>query len=132
VIKLPAHPPGLVQQVIAVEKDLLESVETLKGQNWIFGPLPAIEDIVNPKEESESFEDSPYAFPGGNHKIISQVEHEVMVQSGEIQEAEGKEDEEDEDPGANITRCQVITLAAQLEQLTMLQFSYFCLLYDTT
>lgn len=101
VIKLPASRPP---QVVAIEKDLMEPVEELKTRKRVFGPLPSIEELVNPVEEQESFEDSPHAFPGGDLKIVGQVQHEIRVQKGEIIEIDDEDSDDEEDPDSNISR----------------------------
>ncbi|PPQ93410.1 hypothetical protein CVT25_004727 [Psilocybe cyanescens] len=115
IIKLPARPP----QAVAIEENLLKSVETLKSRNRVFGPLPSIEDIVNSAEESQEAEDSLFAFPGGDHEIIDQVVYEGQVNGGGICEDEDSDDEEAQDPDAALTRRNVIELTERLERLTL-------------
>ena len=87
VIKLPAHPP----QIVTAEENLLKSVEVLKARNRVFGAVPSIEELVDSKEENQALEDSPLAFPGGDHDIVEQVVHEGQVKRGEIKEGDSEE-----------------------------------------
>ncbi|PPQ89168.1 hypothetical protein CVT25_006541 [Psilocybe cyanescens] len=115
IIKLPAHPP----QAVAIEENLLKLVETLKSWNRVFGPLPSIEDLVNPAEESQEAEDSPFAFPEGDHEIIDQVVYKGQVNGWVIYEDEDSDDEEAQDPDADLTCCDDIELTERLEHLTL-------------
>ena len=44
VIKLPARQP---RQVVALEKDLMKSVEELKTRKRVFGSLPSLDALIN-------------------------------------------------------------------------------------
>ena len=61
-IKLPATRPP---QIVAIEKELIASVEDLQKRNCIFGVLPTLEELLDPVEENAELEDSPHNFPGG-------------------------------------------------------------------
>ncbi|PPQ81878.1 hypothetical protein CVT25_013484 [Psilocybe cyanescens] len=115
IIKLPTCPP----QAVAIEENLLKSIETLKSWNRVFGPLSSIEDIVNSAEESQEAEDSLFAFPGGDREIIDQVVYEGQVNGGGICEDADSDDKEAQDPDAALTHHNVIELTERLECLTL-------------
>jgi hypothetical protein len=81
--------------------------------------MPSIDDIIDPIDEREDIEDSPYAFPDGETGIITQVIHEEKVKQGEIIEIEDDEDDEDDTPFPDTSRCETIALIAQLELLAV-------------
>jgi hypothetical protein len=116
VIKLPASRP---RQVVALENDLMESVEELKARKRVFGPLPSIDDLISPIEEKETSEDSPHAFPGGDHEIVGQVQHEIQVQKGEVIEVDDDDSDEEGDLDINVSRRDTIDLVTKLERLSI-------------
>jgi hypothetical protein len=85
----------------------------------VFGPLLSIEDFINPTEEQEIFEDSPYAFPGGDLEIVGQVLDEIQVEKGEVLEIDSEDSGEGQDPDANASCCDTIDLIARLERLSI-------------
>jgi hypothetical protein len=116
-IKLPAR-SARPTQLVDAEEAIVGSVQRLKDRNRIFGEVPTIDDIIDPVDEREDIEDSPYAFPSGETGIIEQVIHEEKVKRGEIIEIEDDEDDEDDAP-PDTSRCETIALIAQLELLAV-------------
>ena len=115
-IKLPASRPP---QVVGLENDLMESVEKLKARNRVFGPPRSIDDLISPVEEKESLEDLPHAFPGGDHEIVGQVQHEIRVQKGEIVEVDDDEDDDNDDLDIEVSWRDTIDLVTKLERLSI-------------
>ena len=115
-IKLPASRP---RQVVALENGLMESVEELKARNRVFGPLPSIDDLVNPAEERETYEDAPHAFLDGDNEIVSQVQHEIRVQKGEVIELDDKDSDKENDLETNVSCRDTIDLVTRLERLSI-------------
>ena len=54
-----------------------------------------LEEMLNPIEERE-VSDSEYRFEGGEDEIVDQVNHEMALKRGEIEEIESDDEEEDE------------------------------------
>jgi hypothetical protein len=122
-IKLPAwsaRPP----QLITTEESLVSSVKVLQGRNRVFGQLLIVDELIEPVQERESLEDSPYAFPEGDKEIAEQVVHEQQVEQGEIIMVDDESDGED-DPAGNLTRRDAIELASKLEPLIIKYGSTF-------
>ena len=116
IIKLPASRP---RQVVDLENDLMESVEKLKARNRIFGPLLSIDDLISPIEEKESLEDSPHAFPGGDHEIVGQVRHEIQVQNGEVIEVDDDDSDDEGNLDINVSHRDTIDLVTKLKRLSI-------------
>ena len=115
-IKVPATRPP---QIVAIEKELIATVEHLQKRNRIFGVLPTLEELLNPAEENAQLEDSPHSFPGGDLEIAKQARYEIQVETQEVIEVDDSDSEDDDDPVANVTRGDAIKLCEQLEQLTI-------------
>ena len=90
-----------------------------RSRNRVFGPLPSIDDLVNPAEERETYEDAPHGFPGRDNEIVSQVQHEIQVQKGEVIKLDDKDLDEENDLETNVSRCDTIDLVTRLEQLSI-------------
>ena len=54
-----------------------------------------LEEMLNPIEERE-VGNSEYRFEGGKNEIVDQVNHEMALKRGEIEEIESDDEEEDE------------------------------------
>ena len=84
-IKLPAaRPPELV----TAEEHLVSSVKILQSKNRVFGQLLTADELIEPVQERESLEYSPYAFPEGDKEIVAQVLHEHQVEQRGIIEVD--------------------------------------------
>jgi len=119
-IKLPATARlARPSQLIAAEESLVSSVKVLQGRNRVFGQLLTVDELIEPVQEKEILEDSPYAFPEGDKEIVKQVVHEQQVERGETIAVDDESDGEDGDPGpaGNLTRREAIELASKLEPL---------------
>jgi hypothetical protein len=117
-IKVPAR-SACPMQLANAEEAIIGLVQRLKDRNRLFGEIPTIDDIIDPVDEQEDVEESPYAFPDGETGIIKQVIHEEKVKRGEIIEIEDDEDDEDDEPLPDASRHETITLIAQLELLAV-------------
>ena len=62
---------GIVEDSEVVEAELMGAIVELKAQNRIFGPLPSVEDLVNPPGEL-AINDDPDLFKS-NADIIEEV-----------------------------------------------------------
>lgn len=91
-IKLPSRtkPP----QIQEIEERLLESIEILKERRRIIGPLPTLDDLIEPPEEKEA-KNSQYKFEGGDQEIVAEVKHQLAVARGEIIKVDEDSDDED-------------------------------------
>ena len=99
-IKVPATRPP---QIVAIEKELIASVEDLQKRNCIFGALPTLEELVNPLEESVQLEDSPHSFPGGDLEIMKQAQYEIQVENKEVIKVDDSDSKDEDDPVADVT-----------------------------
>jgi hypothetical protein len=98
-------------QCKALKIDLLKSVWELKRWNHIFGPVPSLEELLDPVEEEEIGE-SPYSFD----EIVKKVHHKQAVACGEIVEiGSDKESDDDEDKGQGLTIAEMIHMCKQLK-----------------
>ena len=66
----------------------MASIEKLKDRNRIFGPLPAIEEVISPTEEREN---ENITVPNDDDQIIAPVHHERAVEQGDIIEVESED-----------------------------------------
>ena len=119
IIKLPATSHAQAHQVPALEKDLMTSVEELKTQKQVFGPLPSIDDLVSPAKEKESSEGSPHAFPDEDHKIVGLVQQEIWVQKGEVIEIDCEDSNDEDSTDMNVSHHDTIDLVIKLKQLSI-------------
>ena len=67
----------------------------LKQCKQIIGTPLTLEEMLNPIEDRE-VGDLEYRFEGGEDKIVDQVNHEMALKRGEIEEIESDDEEEDE------------------------------------
>jgi len=116
-ILLPSHVPPC--QLVALEKDLVDTVLELKKRNRIIGAPLTLEEMLNPVQEQE-MGDPSHQFPGGDAEIVAQVKSEMAVECGEIIEvdSEESEDEEEEDKGSE-TIQDVMTMCEAMERLCL-------------
>jgi hypothetical protein len=98
----------------------------LKTQKRVFGSLPSLDALVNPIEEQDMFKDSPYAFPGGDHEIVGQVQHEIQVQKGEVIEVDEEDSDEEDDPEANVRRRDTIASGKPYIYFSVLFSAFLC------
>ena len=87
------------------------SITDLKNRNRIFGPIPSLEEILDPVEEHR---DSPFTFERGDSEIVAQVHHELAVERGETIEVES-DDDGDDNGAAELTISEVTRMCQQLE-----------------
>ena len=80
-------------------ESLVSSVKVLQGRNRIFGQLLTVDELVEPVQEREIIEESPYAFPDGDKEIVKQVVQEQWVEQGEIVVVDDESDAEDDPTG---------------------------------
>jgi hypothetical protein len=114
-IKLPAaRPPELV----TAEEHLVSSVKILQSKNRVFGQLLTADELIEPVQEREILEYSPYAFPEGDKEIVAQVLHEHQVEQGGIIEVD-ESDGEDVDPAGDFTRREAMEFASKLEPVVI-------------
>ena len=90
--------PVMVEEVSMelqqAEKDLLESVHTLKDRNHIRGEIPSLDDILDPaieREDADSEETDNFA--DGEKGLEQIVNYVQKKQSGETEEKEEEEEE---------------------------------------
>ena len=74
---------------------LQQAVDDLKWCKRIIGTPLTLEEMLNPIEARE-VDDLEYRFEGGEDKIVDQVNHEMALKRGEIEEIESDDEEEDE------------------------------------
>ncbi|KAH9007658.1 hypothetical protein EDB84DRAFT_1447383 [Lactarius hengduanensis] len=89
------------EPMTVVETELMEAVSELKNRRRIFGPLPSLEDLVNPPGELGSGE-NPDKFES-DADIIEVVRRGV---DGEVEE-EGDDDEIEECPPPQMSRAEM-------------------------
>ncbi|KAI6118120.1 hypothetical protein F5141DRAFT_1211989 [Pisolithus sp. B1] len=109
-IKLPTC--SCLPQLTVLEEALTESIQILKSQKRILGPLPTLDEILHPKEEQEIGE-SQYQFEGGDAEIVAMVQHELAVEWGEIVEIQS--DDEDEEILVTPSTTDLIQMCKTLE-----------------
>jgi hypothetical protein len=101
-------PPAKAAAQSQIETDLMESVAELKNRNRIFGPMPALDDLLDPVEERE-VGDSPYLFEGGDEEIAAQVCREQAEDAIEI------DSDDEEEPEPDLTAAEMLQHARLLE-----------------
>ena len=99
----------------------MSSVKVLQSKNRVFGQLLTVDELIDPVQETEILEDSPYAFPEGDKEIVAQVVLEQQVGRGEVIEVEDDGDggDLDDEPAGTFTRRETIELASKLEPLVI-------------
>jgi len=76
-----------IPQLTEAENGLKEAVDDLKQRKRIIGTPLTLEEMLNPIEERE-VGNSEYRFEGGEDEIVDQVNHEMALKRGEIEEIE--------------------------------------------
>jgi hypothetical protein len=89
-------------QCADLEENLMSSVKALKSRNRIFGPMPTIEELINPSKEREN-EDNLQNL--NDNEIVAQVRYEKALEKGEIVEIESEEEDEDALPPVTTTKA---------------------------
>ena len=82
-------------QLTEAENGLQEAVDDLKRRKRSIGTPLTLEEMLNPIEERE-VGNSEYRFEGCKDEIVDQVNHEMALKRGEIEEIESDDEEEDE------------------------------------
>src|SRR5882757_6468802 len=101
-IRIPARrtPPA---EPTAPEDEVATSSQNVKTRNRILGEPPSVDEFLEPAEGQEVGE----AFEGGDEAIITVVKQEMAEEAGQVIEVVS--DEED-DPQAEVSRAEMITL----------------------
>ncbi|KAI6110316.1 hypothetical protein EDD16DRAFT_1522324 [Pisolithus croceorrhizus] len=115
-VRIPTHSQSAAPpQLVALKESLSNSILILKSHNWIFGPPPMIDEILDPKEEKEVGE-SQYMFEGGDAEVAAVVQHELALKQGEIVEVES--DAEDEQTPPKLDYPDLIHMCETIEAIT--------------
>jgi hypothetical protein len=94
-----------------VETELLDNIFTLKAQNCIFGPVPSIEEILDPIEERQQEETRT----DGSVKAIAEIVKKEAIEADRAVEKVNDSDDDD-DKGPPVPPCaKLVTLCQQLE-----------------
>ena len=89
----------------AVETQLMDAVTELKARRRIFGPLPSLEDLVNPPGELEIGEDP--------NRFTNDADIVEAVRKG-VSEEGGIDDEIEECSPPQMSRAEMVTLSESL------------------
>ncbi|KAJ7694317.1 hypothetical protein B0H14DRAFT_2651027 [Mycena olivaceomarginata] len=87
-------PPVPTAQLIAAETKLAENLVELKQRNRLHGPLPSVNELLNP--EIEIVEDEELEMPM-DEEIVAKVQHDLVVEQGDIIVIDDDDDEEEEE-----------------------------------
>lgn len=112
-IRIPAKPSVLSKayQAVSVEAELLDNISALKARNRIFGPMPSIDEILDPIEERQQ-EDTK---TDGSVKAIAElVQKEADEADRAVEEVDDSDDGDDEGPLVP-SRAELIMLCQQIE-----------------
>ncbi|KAH7929555.1 DDE-domain-containing protein [Leucogyrophana mollusca] len=112
-LKIPARPQVQAPQLVALEKDLMDSVENLKNRKRIIGQPPTVDEILAPVEEKE-VGDSVHRFEGGDTAIVAEAQRQLAVERGEVIEVDS-DDEDDEDKAPVLSHADLTRICEQLE-----------------
>jgi hypothetical protein len=118
-IKLPPMAGARPPQLVATENNLVDSVKVLQSQNCIFGQPLTVDELVNPVQEQEILNKSPYAFSGGDVKIVKQVTHEQQVEQGDVVKVDRDDNDGGDDPTGSLSQHKAINLITKLEPLAI-------------
>ena len=78
-----------------------------------------VDELVNPVQEQEILDESPYAFPGGDVEIVKQVTHEQQVEQGDVVEVDSDDNDGGNNPTGSLSRHKAIDLITKLEPLAI-------------
>ncbi|KIK96357.1 hypothetical protein PAXRUDRAFT_138602, partial [Paxillus rubicundulus Ve08.2h10] len=110
--KIPMPCPS--QQLAATTQELIESIEVLKGHNCTFSTPMTIDKIFVAREE-DKISKSMYQFED-NTAIVAKVQHQMVVEHGNIVEINSDEEEPEDQPWAvPITYSKIIQFCKKLE-----------------
>ena len=105
------------RQLTSAEGELMESVRQLKERNRIHGPLPPVNEVVEPPEERDLPEP---VLVGSVEAIADEVRRETAITNGEIVDVDnGENDDEDNAEAGALPRDELIKLCKQLEASCM-------------
>jgi len=106
------------RQLASAEAELMESVCWLKERNRIHGPLPSVDNVVEPPEERDLPEP---VLDGSVGAIADEVCREAAIANGEIADEADNGENDDEDSGEALAEAvalphdKLIELCKQLE-----------------
>jgi hypothetical protein len=107
-------PPAPTAQLIAAETKLAENLIELKQRNRLHGPLPSVNELLNP--EIEIVEDEELEMPT-EEEIVAKVQHDLAVEQGDIIVIDDDNDEEEEEgeEEPHLTTSERIALIQRLK-----------------
>lgn len=113
--------PSVLQsaQLSSAEDDLMATVKELKNRCCFRGPVPPIDQLVDPLSERQENESNEDLFADGDEglaAIVSHVRHQQAVARGDVIEIDSDSEEEDE-PGLSLK--EVVQYAEQLERVAV-------------
>ena len=113
-IRIPAPPTVApkTRQAELVEGELMKDISDLKARNRIFGPIPSVDDILDPLEERQQ-EGAP--LDGSVKGIADMVRKEVAGVDRDVEEVEDS-DSEDDARSPIPSRADLIALCQRVEQ----------------
>ena len=102
-------------QIIAVENELLATVEELHRLKGIGRTVPSVDELVEPTEERNARME-PEKFAGGDAEIVAHVNHLIAAEKGETIDVDDSEDEDGEgDLSAGLALSDVAQMCEKLE-----------------
>ncbi|KIK81066.1 hypothetical protein PAXRUDRAFT_156963 [Paxillus rubicundulus Ve08.2h10] len=119
---IPPSQPTL-PELIRVESELMQAVDSLHSQKCIHGTRPTLEDLLNPSAGQE-IGDSPFRYPHGDVDIIKEVKQRLNGTEnglGSDNGSESSDEEGDDNAGAEpmLMPSQGMDLCQQLEALCL-------------
>ena len=116
-IRIPARPASSDSnvipkpaQLVAVESEVLESIRYLRDRNRIHGPLPSVDEVIEPPEER----DLPEPVLDGCVEVIAdEMRREMAIANGDVIEI----DVDNDDAGSETvpSRQELIELCSRIE-----------------
>ena len=101
-------------QFVAVESEVLESIRYLRDRNRIHGPLPSVDEVIEPPEERNLPEP---VLDGCVEVIADEVRREMAIANGDVIEIDGDDNDVDDDNAGSetvLSRQELIELCRRI------------------
>ncbi|KAF9221517.1 hypothetical protein BS17DRAFT_711091, partial [Gyrodon lividus] len=106
-----------IPQLEEVEAQLMETVDTLKSRNHIFGTPPTLLELLDPPEEKEIRQGPLLEANRSDEAIMDAVHQEMAASKHDVIEVESDDEDDPADPP--ITHANVMVMCQLLEPRNM-------------